>query len=369
MPIRIEHSPLRNFIIYCLFLFVILPLAPFDLAAQMNLAWDPETDFSVVGYKVYYGTASRTYGVPINVGNVATYTLIGLTQGITYYIAVTAYNAANYESGYSNEVSVMITETVNTPNVLTGPTSGLEGSSYFYTTGGSTSSLGNPVQYEFDWKGDASTTLSAWGSATQSHIYTAAGTYNVRARARSTVNTSAVSNWSGSLSVAISGSTASGSTASCTVTTNPPGLQITVDGSTYTAPQSFSWASGSSHTISVASPQPGASGVRYVYAFWSDGGGQSHTITAPASSTTYTASYSTHYSLTTSVNPTGGGTVNPSGVNWYSSGQNVSVSATASTGYTFKGWSGGLSGKNNPTSIIMNSPTSVRANFGRRWRR
>jgi hypothetical protein len=209
MFIQMDHSPLRNFIITCLILFILLVLSPFDSAGQIKLAWDrPETDASVIGYKVYYGTASRTYTVRIKVGNVTTYTVQRLAQGVTYYFAVTAYNRFG-ESSYSNEVSEMITETASTPNVLSGPTSGITRKLYSYRTGGSTSSLGNHVQYQFDWNGDGSTNLSTWGSAVQWKTWTAAGTYNVRARARSTVNKDVVSNWSGSLSVTISASTVS----------------------------------------------------------------------------------------------------------------------------------------------------------------
>jgi hypothetical protein len=357
MQIQLAHSPLRNFIITCLTLFIVVVLSPFDSASQIKLAWDPETDPGVIGYKVYYGTASRTYGIPTNVGNVTAYRLNGLTLGVTYYIAVTAYDAANNESDYSNEVSGIVTETVSTPNVLSGPTSGITGTSYSYTTGGSTSSLGNPVQYQFDWKGNG-TDLSPWGSATQAKTWTSAGTYNVRAWARSSVNTSVVSNWLGSLSVMISVPTVL-----CMLTTNPSGLRITVDGSTYTAPQSFSWVAGSSHTISVASPQSGTSGVRYVYASWSDGGAKSHTISVPSSSTTYQANFATQYSLTTSVNPAGAGRVTPSGTTWHTIGQKISISANAKSGHSFSGWSGNLSGTLNPTSVIMDSPKKVTANF------
>ena len=42
-----------------------------------------------------------------------------------------------------------------------------------------------------------------------------------------------------------------------TISTNPPGLQIGVDGMMLTAPQSFDWSPGTSHTISVPSPQGG----------------------------------------------------------------------------------------------------------------
>jgi uncharacterized repeat protein (TIGR02543 family) len=148
-----------------------------------------------------------------------------------------------------------------------------------------------------------------------------------------------------------------------TVTTNPSGRQITVDGTTYTAPQTFNWAAGSSHTLSVSSPQSGTTGVQYKYGSWSDGGAQSHTITAPSSSATYTASFTTQYTLTTSASPTAGGTVNPSGTNWQNSGQTVSISVAANTGYSFSNWSGDHSGTSSSTSVVMTAPKSVTANF------
>ena len=97
-----------------------------------------------------------------------------------------------------------ISGTVSTPATPSGPASGVTQDSYSYSTGGSTSSLGNPVEYQFDWKGDGSD-LSAFGPAAQSKTWTAAGTYSVRARARDTVNAFALSNWSSGLSVTISG--------------------------------------------------------------------------------------------------------------------------------------------------------------------
>ncbi|MBL8216929.1 MAG: SBBP repeat-containing protein, partial [Bryobacterales bacterium] len=50
-----------------------------------------------------------------------------------------------------------------------------------------------------------------------------------------------------------------------TVTTNPPGLNIIVDGVTTTAPRFFSWAPGSQHTLNVPSPQ-GTGGTRNTFA-------------------------------------------------------------------------------------------------------
>ena len=258
-------------------------------------------------------------------------------------------------SCWSGTLSVNITsETVSTPTTLSGPTSGITGTSYIYSTGGSLSNFDHPVEYQFDWKGDG-TDLSSWGATTQSKIWTAAGTYNVKARARCAIHTDLISSWSSSLSVTI--------TVPSTVATNPSGLQILVDGSTYTEPHTFDWTPGSSHNLSIPSPQSGTSGTRYIYSSWSDGGTQTHTINAPSSSTTYTASFTTQYSLTTSVNPSWTGTITPSGTNWYVVGQNVFISSTANPGYTFSGWSGDLSGTNNPTSIPMNGPKNVVANF------
>lgn len=94
-------------------------------------------------------------------------------------------------------------ETVSAPTQPRGPTIGKIDTSYTYSTGGSASSLGNQVEYQFDWNDDGSD-LSDWGSATQSKAWTAAGVYNVRARARSTANVSVVSDWSNPLSVIIS---------------------------------------------------------------------------------------------------------------------------------------------------------------------
>jgi len=94
----------RIFEIFSLILVsTILLLCQSAWAAEIRLAWDPNTEPDLAGYKVYYGTATRTYTTSINVGNVTNYTLT-LTQGQIYYIAVTAYDTSNNESGYSNEV-------------------------------------------------------------------------------------------------------------------------------------------------------------------------------------------------------------------------------------------------------------------------
>jgi hypothetical protein len=73
----------------------------------ITLAWDSSNDPNVAGYKIYYGTATGSYDHSIDVGNVTTHHLTGLTKGQTYYIVTTSYDTSNNESGYSNEVSGM----------------------------------------------------------------------------------------------------------------------------------------------------------------------------------------------------------------------------------------------------------------------
>lgn len=80
-----------------------------SLAGQANLAWDPPDISTVVtGYMIHYGTSSGTYSQGVDVGNTTSYTVYNLTDGQAYYFAVTAYNAVDYQSEYSNEVSIMM---------------------------------------------------------------------------------------------------------------------------------------------------------------------------------------------------------------------------------------------------------------------
>jgi predicted heme/steroid binding protein len=148
-----------------------------------------------------------------------------------------------------------------------------------------------------------------------------------------------------------------------TVQTNQAGRTFTVDGTPYTAAQSFSWQPGSSHTIATTSPQSGGTGVQYVWTSWSDNGAISHTA-VPTTNKTYTATFTTQYYLTMSHGTAG--TVSPAS-GWRNSGAAISISATPATGYSFSNWTGNgagsYSGTNNPASITMNGPVTEMATF------
>jgi Fibronectin type III domain len=72
-------------------------------ASTVTLSWDKSPGRAVKGYRLRYGTASRSYSETIDVGNVTTYTISNLIAKKRYYFVVTAYNAAGKESPPSNE--------------------------------------------------------------------------------------------------------------------------------------------------------------------------------------------------------------------------------------------------------------------------
>ena len=85
---------------------------PIAFNPKNTLTWNANTESDLAGYKIYTGTAPRTYGPPIDVGKTATpnspfYKLgdLGLADG-NYFMAVTAYDTTGNESGFSAEVVV-----------------------------------------------------------------------------------------------------------------------------------------------------------------------------------------------------------------------------------------------------------------------
>ena len=144
------------------------------------------------------------------------------------------------------------------------------------------------------------------------------------------------------------------------VDTVPGGLGITVDSTAYTAPQSFTWAMGSPHTIAAISPQ-GAGGTRYVWTSWDDAGAISHSV-SPLADATFTASFQTQYELATVALPPAGGTVTPV-TGYHDAGSIVAVSASPAAGWGFSGFSGALTGVATPQQVTMDAPHVVAANF------
>lgn len=84
----------------------------------VNLAWDANPESDVVGYRVHYGTTSGNYTASVEAGNLTTNAIPGLASGVTYFFAITAFNASGLNSGFSNEITFM-------PGLQTAPTASL----------------------------------------------------------------------------------------------------------------------------------------------------------------------------------------------------------------------------------------------------
>lgn len=102
------------------FLHLMIAALPIH-AVTVTLAWDPNSESNLAGYKIYYKTDTSGFpydgqgadqgNSPINIPLAALanrssprLTVTGLEDGVTYYFAATAYDTEQNESGYSNEV-------------------------------------------------------------------------------------------------------------------------------------------------------------------------------------------------------------------------------------------------------------------------
>jgi glucose/arabinose dehydrogenase/PKD repeat protein len=79
-------------------------------------------------------------------------------------------------------------------------------------------------------------------------------------------------------------------TVDLTFNTVPSGLNLTVGAATQATPFTRTVIKGSSNSVSAPTPQV-VGATTYTYSSWSDGGGQTHVITAPTTATSYSATY------------------------------------------------------------------------------
>ena len=130
--------------------------------------------------------------------------------------------------------------------------------------------------------------------------------------------------------------------AATTISTNPPGLEIRVDGERVVTPASFDWEPGSKHVLQVPSAQ--SSGTeRYVFGRWNDEGGFRRVITADPGVTWYEANFIVQRQLRACAVPPEAGqvTVRPeSSGGFYSLRAPVQIEATADSdgGLEFLTW-------------------------------
>jgi hypothetical protein len=173
--------------------------APYSGWAKYTFDWGDSTNQSTTALVKYGTTASASH--------------IWSTAG-TYQVKAMITIKSGNTSDFSNPLSVTITgpAPVNNPpaapSIPSGSTAGSSGTSYSYSTK-ATDPDGDQVKYTFDW-GDGTTSItslvSSGTAASASHSWNAAGTYSVKVMA--TDSKGAISTWSGSLAVSVTGSDA-----------------------------------------------------------------------------------------------------------------------------------------------------------------
>jgi hypothetical protein len=77
-----------------------------------TLFWEANTELDFAGYKAYYGTSPRSDSCPpggypnsVDMTNATSHTFSNLTNGVTYYFSITAYDTSGNESCFSDEVN------------------------------------------------------------------------------------------------------------------------------------------------------------------------------------------------------------------------------------------------------------------------
>ncbi|MGC2300348.1 MAG: choice-of-anchor D domain-containing protein [Acidobacteriaceae bacterium] len=153
-----------------------------------------------------------------------------------------------------------------------------------------------------------------------------------------------------------------------TIGTSPPGLSFSINGTTFTTPQTPALTVGTGYTLATTSPQTLAvtPGVEYIFSNWSDGIGTLTDLLTPTTSTTGdTAMFNPLYDLTV-IAGSGGTTTGSAANGYYSPSSPQSLVATPNAGYYFSGWTGSadVASPSSPsTTVTMNGPETITATF------
>ena len=125
-----------------------------------------------------------------------------------------------------------------------------------------------------------------------------------------------------------------------TISTNPPGLEIDIDGERIATPATFSWSPGSQHVIEVVSPQT-VGHKRYVFGRWNDDANVRRTITAGSDGTWFEANYVMQHRMLGCADPAEAGEVRirpESGAGYYTLDTPVEIEAVPAGAQAFVGW-------------------------------
>ena len=103
------------------------------LAGHLDLAWHPNSEPDLAGYKIYYGTSSGDYSNWIAVGRATSFRITGLSDDTEYFLALTAYDTSGNESDFSGEVSAYALPGEDPVSPVSGGSSSSDGGCFITT--------------------------------------------------------------------------------------------------------------------------------------------------------------------------------------------------------------------------------------------
>lgn len=175
-----------------------------------------------------------------------------------------------------------------------------------------------------------------------------------------------------------------------TVTSFPVGIPITIDGSNYITPASFSWEEGSTHRITAEPVIVTGNDERLTFAKWNDGLRFISRAIVVTSEVTIAAEWKKQFFLTVDEN-----IGKASGQGWYDEGSVAVVEAALPNRddgtfvedavheryrFLFVNWTGDVTSDSRKITLIIDEPKTVKANwktqyflsinagYGREWR-
>jgi hypothetical protein len=325
--------------------FITAPLtAAVGIAAAFTIGGSASDLGGAVEYHLDWGDGSQTDWLPPDGGNQlsASHTF---TAAQSYTVTARARSALHHVLSLATQwgltVSQLPAEQIGRPYFPDGPSTGSVGDTLQFTAGGAQSNLGHTLEYQFQYRlhGQESGESSEWSaSGVDEYVFPQPGTWEVLARARCSLHNEVVSAWSEPRAVIITGG-------SHTVTPSVSG-----EGSVTIDPQQDSYDCGEQFTL-TAIPAPG-----WRFHHWEgDVSGNTnplHTSVCADSQITAVFVRQGEYTLQVTVNGSGEVRVYPSKPS-YVPGETVALEAIPALGQSFEGWSGDLTGTENPAAFFF----------------
>jgi uncharacterized protein (TIGR03437 family) len=152
-----------------------------------------------------------------------------------------------------------------------------------------------------------------------------------------------------------------------TISTNPAGLEVIVDGERRVAPLTVNWVAGTQHSLDVPSPQT-REGARYEFGRWNDDGRRTQTVTAGVL-THWAANFVSYVRVRGVSNEEARGAVmvdSPDGSAGPADGlrllgSSVRVRAMAAPGFFLRTWEGGRGTRNPLVFPVFHPDPAVNA--------